>query len=529
MKREQDRPEAKAALRRAAEARLKEKPATQTPQTEAELRRLQHELEVHQVELEMQNEELRRTKVDLEAALGQYTELYDLAPVGYLTLKPDGTIQKANLAAASLLGVERSRLLRRRFGVFFAPESRAAFNTILSRAFGRRIPEVGEVGLVVEGEPPLVVRLHASVLADGQECRMVLTDFTKLRQAEAELRDSEERYRGLFEAEPDAVLMVDQKTGEILEANTAALKLYGYDRAEILALRGSDLSAEPGATRQAIRSRVTRTWLHRHRRKEGTVFPVEISGNHFCYRGRHTHVAVIRDITERKQAKELRLFSGRLLRLRDEERRRLARELHDSTGQNLAAIMVNLSFLRTVTHGLKPEARQALLDALALTERTAKELRTLTYLLHPPLLEELGLPGVVRDFAAGFARRSGIRVDLELAPEWRRMPEEIELALFRVIQESLSNILKHSGSESACVTLRQAPEAVHLEVRDAGHGFTLGDPGVVGPAPSPGVGIPGMSERLRELGGLLEITSSSGGTIIRATLPIVPTASGNPP
>jgi len=109
------------------------------------------------------------------------------------------------------------------------------------------------------------------------------------------------------------------------------------------------------------------------------------------------------------------------------------------------------------------------------------------------------------------------------------MPEEIELALFRVIQESLFNILKHSGSKSACIMLKQAAEAVQLEVLDAGHGFALEDSGNAGPAPSLGVGIPGMRERLRELGGLLEVTSSSAGTIVRATLPLVPTVSGNPP
>jgi signal transduction histidine kinase len=230
--------------------------------------------------------------------------------------------------------------------------------------------------------------------------------------------------------------------------------------------------------------------------------------------------AIVRDITQRKRAEEeLRRLSARLLRLRDEERRHLARELHGSTVQDLAAIMVNLSFLRQVTRRLRPDAERALQDTLKLADRAAVELRTISYLLHPPMLEELGLEGAVREFAAGFARRTGVRVDLELPPELGRMPEDIELALFRVIQESVSNIHRHSGSDSAQIALHRSGEEIRLEVRDGGHGFILKTPAGAEPAPELGVGITGMRERLRQLGGRLEITSSSAGTIVRAMLP----------
>src|ERR1019366_6525406 len=134
-----------AALRRAAEARLKARPATSQPANEADSRRLQHELVVPQIELEMQNEEPRTTQAELEAALAQYTDLYDFAPAGYLTLARDSTIRQANLTGASLLGIERSRLLNRRFAGFIAAEARSAFRALLAEAFETKVPQRGMV------------------------------------------------------------------------------------------------------------------------------------------------------------------------------------------------------------------------------------------------------------------------------------------------------------------------------------------------------------------------------------------------
>ncbi len=521
------------ALRRAAEARLKERTATRPPEFVADPKRLQHELEVHQIELEMQNEELRQTQLELMAALECYAEFYEFSPASYLTLKPDDTILQANLAAASLLGIERARLLRQRFVGFVAAEARFAFKALLARAFATRAPQTGEVRLSLEGKPPLTIHLRAWVSTNELECRLVLTDLTEHMRAEEALRESEQRHRTILRMAMDGFWRVDMN-GRLLEVNEAYCRMSGYTEPELLAMNISDLetvetSADTSTHIQRILTRGEDRFVSRHRRKDGSSYAVEVSVQYKQELGGYL-VGFLRDITESQRAEEeLHRLSARLLQLRDEERRRLARELHDSTVQDLAAVMVNLSFLRTVIRRLKPEVKQALLDSLSLVDKTTKGLRTLTYLLHPPLLEELGLPGVVRDLATGFACRSGIRVDLELAPEWRRMPEEIELALFRVIQESLFNILKHSGSKSACIMLKQAAEAVQLEVLDAGHGFALEDSGNAGPAPSLGVGIPGMRERLRELGGLLEVTSSSAGTIVRATLPLVPTVSGNPP
>ena len=210
-------------------------------------------------------------------------------------------------------------------------------------------------------------------------------------------------------------------------------------------------------------------------------------------------------------------LTGRTLRLQDEERRRLARELHDTTAQNLAALNMNLAVLE---QALPPEGerlRALLADCQNLTDRSAQEIRTLAYLLHPPLLEEFGLARAARDYAEGFGQRSGIRVELSLEEALGRLPEEMELSLFRVLQESLGNVHRHSGSAVVRIRLAREAGAVCLEIADEGRGLPGG---AVTGASVVGVGIQGMRERLQQLGGRLELTSGLPGVRVRAMLPL---------
>ena len=176
-----------ATLRRHAEARLREHhPESDQARTEADTQRLVHELQVHQIELEMQQEALQEAKDEMEAGLEKYSDLYDFAPVGYVTLDRYGTIREANLASASLLGIERSRLIKRRFGVHVSPATLTVFTAFLTRVFASKAKDLCEVTLLNDGQPPVEVRLEAAVAASGRECRVAVLDITASKQAAAE-------------------------------------------------------------------------------------------------------------------------------------------------------------------------------------------------------------------------------------------------------------------------------------------------------------------------------------------------------
>jgi len=178
-------PPSAAELRRRAEERLREqRPEPGQSRADADTQRLVHELQVHQVELEMQNEELQKARDKMEAGLEKYSDLYDFAPVGFLTLDREGTIHEANLTSASLLGIERSRLVNRRFGFCLSAADLPAFNAFLTRVFESKARQFCEVTLLKEGKPPVAVRIEAAVAASGQECRAVLDDITDHKRAE---------------------------------------------------------------------------------------------------------------------------------------------------------------------------------------------------------------------------------------------------------------------------------------------------------------------------------------------------------
>ena len=215
----------------------------------------------------------------------------------------------------------------------------------------------------------------------------------------------------------------------------------------------------------------------------------------------------------------LRTLSARLLQLQDEERRRIARELHDSVGQMLAALKMNLSAVRGDIERLSKTAN-ALADSESLVHEMTTEVRTISHLLHPPLLDEAGLSSALRWYVDGFAVRSKIRVDLDLPEDFGRLPRESETAIFRVVQECLTNIHRHSGSALAKIRLRQRDQEVIVEVADKGKGIPPEKRKEMSSSGLPGVGIRGMRERLRQLGGTLEIDSNGAGTVITVRLPI---------
>jgi len=224
-------------------------------------------------------------------------------------------------------------------------------------------------------------------------------------------------------------------------------------------------------------------------------------------------------VIERTRSEEsVRHLSVRLLRAQDAERRRIGRELHDSAGQYLAALQMNLDTLMENADKPSPDALSKLTESLNLVHQCSSEIRTLSYLLHPPLLEDVGLGPAVEWFVEGFVKRSGIHVNLEIRPDVGRLKSDLELALFRVIQECLTNIHRHSGSKTASIRIALIDGTLTLEIKDQGAGIPPDK--LSSMAKVSGVGIAGMGQRLNDLRGSLQISSDSSGTVVRASIPI---------
>ena len=245
--------------------------------------------------------------------------------------------------------------------------------------------------------------------------------------------------------------------------------------------------------------------------------------------GVHTICVVATELTELIETNEalrvsevsLRQLSARLLKLQDEERRRIARDLHDTTGQKIAVLSMTIDRLAKLVDLKKPDVAEALAESRDVVGKIGEEIRTLSYLLHPPLLDECGLASAVLWYLEGFKKRSGIQLNINIDDDLVRLSTDAETALFRVLQESLTNVHRYSGSPSADIRIFQSDAKIHLEIVDHGKGIrAAADRSSFAGTPTLGVGIPGMRERVRQLGGQLEVEFRSDGTRVHASLPV---------
>jgi signal transduction histidine kinase len=362
------------------------------------------------------------------------------------------------------------------------------------------------------------------------------------QQTEEGLRDSEHLLRLLLDALPVGVGVVDL-SGDIILSNPAAQRLWSA-----LIRSGPERYAESKGWRHATGERLApeewpsvRAFVNGETslnevieieafdgvRKIVQTSAVPIRDTDERITGA---VVVTEDISARKTAErelndsytQMRTLTGRLMRAQDDERRRIAQMLHETTAQDLAGLKMLLARLNRTADHLTDGERSALIESMALAERSMNDIRTLSYLLHPPFLDETGLLSALRWYVAGFAERSGIKVDLDLPESSERLPLGTETALFRIVQESLINIHRHAESETARIRLQRDAETLVLEIEDRGHGIPdaslkhiMNGGGIVG------VGIAGMCERIEQLGGRLEIASGDHGTTVRVRLPLV--------
>jgi PAS domain S-box-containing protein len=388
------------------------------------------------------------------------------------------------------------------------------------------------------------VRVVASTLpATGEAPGLVVAlveDITDRKRAEDEVRLSEAYLADAQRISRTGSWVLNPYTGH-LHWSKEMYRICGFDPADgaptyrmiLERIHADDAAQVDAEVRRGIRELTDFEGEHRLMLPDGSVTHIHYLGHPVLGAdGRLVEcVGTIADITARKQAEAelnasltlVRGLAARLMQVRDDERRRIARQLHETTAQDLAALKMNLAALDRSGSVSGDRERELLRESAALASQAMEDIRILSYLLHPPLLDEAGLASALRWYVAGFCRRSGIDAGLSVPAEFGRLPQEIETTLFRSVQESLINIHRHAKSPTAEIRLCREPDRVVLEVQDWGRGMPResgdGSPGAGCPL---GVGIAGMRERLQQLGGDLHIESGPGGTTVRAVVPLSP-------
>ncbi len=362
----------------------------------------------------------------------------------------------------------------------------------------------------------------------GKQCVLAVSeDITERKRAEEALHKAEEQFSAILNHSPNLIFLKDVE-GRYLLINGEYRKTYHFTLDQIYGKKDIEMfppdqaAVFHGSDLQVLHARAPMEFEEVARHDDGPHTSIVQKFPLFDARGEiYAICGFVTDITERKRAEEeLRRLSGKLLRLQDEERRRIACELHDSTGQDLVALAMMLGQLRGSIPSFERKPRRLLSECKAIADRCIRDVRTLSYVLHPPLLDQTGLGDAIRDYVKGLAKRSGIQVELELSPRLGRMARDVELALFRVVQEALTNIHRHSGSKRAKIRIDCSFDLT-LEISDHGRRASASAPrGKEEPRFIVGVGIRSMQERVNMIGGRLEIDSTSHGTTVRVTIPL---------
>jgi PAS domain S-box-containing protein len=481
----------------------------------------------------------------------RFRRLVEVMPIAVYVCDASGMIQDYNDRAVELWGCEP---------VLGDPAQRYCGSLRLYSPDGKLIPhqeskmaEVLRTGIeacdleVVIERPDgsfitVLVNIVPLINGDGELIGAMncFQDITDRKRTEEELRRSERLLRVVLDALPVGVVVMDL-SGDLILSNPAAQHIWNR-----LIATGSERYAESKAWWHATGERVApeewasvRAVVHgetsvnevieieafdgTRRIIQNSAIPIRDSSERIT-----GAVVVNEDISARKAAErerndsynQMRALTGRLMHAQDDERRRIAQMLHETTAQDLAALKMLLARLNRTADRLRDAERSALTESISLAEQSMTAVRTLSYLLHPPFLDEAGLLAALRWYAAGFSERSGIKVELDLPDSFVRLPLDTETALFRIVQESLINVHRHAGSDTARIRLRRNAELV-LEIQDLGQGIPrtsltqiMSGGGVVG------VGIAGMCKRIEQLGGRLEIESGDQGTTVRAWLPL---------
>jgi PAS domain S-box-containing protein len=447
-------------------------------------------------------------------------------------LDPEGNVASWNAGAERLKGYKASEIIGRHFSCFYPEEDMRLEKPQSELRLAAERGRLDDEGWRVRKDGS---RFWANITITAVRDRSgkllgfgkVTRDVTERMEAARWLRESESRYRTLVEAAADAIVFVDEEM-RIAFVNPATTRIFQYSDTELM---GGSLAILIPECPNGLQGDRSLDWAQREMiglRKSGQKFPVEVSIVESVKGGARHFICSMHDLTGPKRIEQklsesetaLRRLSLHLFRSQDEERRRIGRDLHDSLGQSLVALKMNLDSLASLTP-TGTEAGNVVAECQRGVESAIQELRTISYLMYPPMLDELGLQAAVAWYLEGFSQRSEIVTTLEVLPGFTRFSAGIELTMFRVLQESLTNVHRHSCSPTAQVRLSCVEGMAKMEVIDQGHGMpetTLEEAEQEG-AQAFGVGLRSMEERVHELGGSFKVTSSSSGTAVTVTIP----------
>ncbi|HKQ62925.1 MAG TPA: chemotaxis protein CheB [Candidatus Polarisedimenticolaceae bacterium] len=490
--------------------------------TNEELETSKEELQSTNEELTTVNEELQNSNVEMSQANNDLVNVLASVSLPMVIVGADLRIRRFNVAAERVLHLVSSDTGRRFTDIKTALDIADLPELLLSTMDRMTLHERA----VQDREGrwyALRVRPYRTPDNRIEGAVILLVDIDDLKRSAEELRESRDYAEGIVDTMRDGLLVLDAEL-RVQRANRSFYEMFQLARADVEMRPLTEIAdgrLNVGSLLDALRDVLASP--RRLEDLELVVTPpgdvertLSINGRRLDQGPAHPPAITLTlaDITKRKQAEQaVAELSGRLLKTRDQEERRLARELHDSTAQSLSALTMSLSVVHQTADELPEEGRKALSDGMALADQCAREVRDIASLLHPPLLDEVGLRSALEWYAELFARRTGLRVELDVAPDLGRHSQEIETAVYRIVQECLTNVHRHSGSPSASVRVDRQDHALIIEVADVGRGLPPG------PMPTHTVGIAGMRERVRQYGGTLEITGNRPGTQVRAVLP----------
>jgi len=526
-----------AELRRKAEQHLGKTKAKQGKiPAEKDTLALLHELQVHQIELEMQNEELLLSQATAQEASNKYADLFDFAPTGYFLWDEQGKILELNLAGAILLGLERSTAIKKRFGQFVAFEDRPIFADFCKKVMLAKTKQTCEIKLLIDVKPfHVLVEGIAGRYRKGEGilCRAAVIDITDRKQAATVMRQSRDELQAIYDGALDGLLVADIDTMRIVRTNSVLCRMLGYSEDELLSMSVDDIHP-PGvlpAIREQLKAIAERRLVVGKEtpilRKDGNVFFAIIGCSHVAYDGRACVIGFFHDVTDRKRAEEalqkahdnlelrvaertaqLRAMAVELTKSEQRERDRLAQLLHDELQQLLFAARLKVSLLRNSVVDEKVGQTVGQLDDLLI--QSISESRSLAVELSPPILQEKGLTAGLEWLAGQMKEKHGLAVQVDAESEIGPIKEGVRILLYQVVKELLFNVAKHAQTDCAQVKIARTAEGqVHIEVSDNGVGF---DPDKMQDHEDSagGFGLFSIHQRLAVLGGRLQVDSSPG-------------------